>query len=254
MNSEYKSKKIKLKITSTEHRPLKYEEINSFEIENNVKLPNDFKEFIIKYNGATFDKNRFYISETKFFELENIIEFQKMEFYDLGSAAFFHESDEELHKKLLVIYDVDHPHGDCLGLILGEKEPGKILYSDCNDIKILANNWDEFINNSNPGFGNEFEEVCFLENKEKIIKLITSGFDLNIQLEDPDNPTPLSLIIEKCKENKNFEEIVDLILNSNYLVLDSDLNSAIKSNNFEIMKKVFEKIKVKIKYLILRIS
>ncbi|MBO2535602.1 SMI1/KNR4 family protein [Rummeliibacillus suwonensis] len=135
------------------HDNLSLEQIEKFEIENNVKLTELYKSFLLKWNGGKVIPNLFMISNEQGPSVLNV-------FYGIGDmydnlTDFIDIMDERLPLGFIPIGD--DPSGNVV--CLGTKDPyyDKIYFwdheqeteepDDMSNMHFLANNIDEFLDN-----------------------------------------------------------------------------------------------------------
>lgn len=135
------------------HDNLSLEQIEKFEIENNVKLTELYKSFLLKWNGGKVIPNLFMISNEQGPSVLNV-------FYGIGDmydnlTDFIDIMDERLPLGFIPIGD--DPSGNVV--CLGTKDPyyDKIYFlnheqeteepDDMSNMYFLANNIDEFLDN-----------------------------------------------------------------------------------------------------------
>lgn len=135
------------------HDNLSLEQIETFEIENNVKLTERYKSFLLKWNGGKVIPNLFMISDKQGPSVLNV-------FYGIGDmydnlADFIDIMDERLPLGFIPIGD--DPSGNVI--CLGTKDPfyNNIYFwdheqesedpDDMSNMYFLANDIEEFLNN-----------------------------------------------------------------------------------------------------------
>ncbi|WP_146553491.1 SMI1/KNR4 family protein [Rummeliibacillus sp. SL167] len=135
------------------HDNLSLEQIEKFEIENNVKLTELYKSFLLKWNGGKVIPNLFMVSNEQGPSVLNV-------FYGIGDmydnlTDFIDIMDERLPLGFIPIGD--DPSGNVV--CLGTKDPyyDKIYFlnheqeteepDDMSNMYFLANNIDEFLDN-----------------------------------------------------------------------------------------------------------
>ena len=135
------------------HDNLSLEQIEKFEIKNNVKLTELYKSFLLKWNGGKAIPNLFMISDEQGPSVLNV-------FYGIGDmydnlTDFIDIMDERLPLGFIPIGD--DPSGNII--CLGTKDPyyDKIYFwdheqepedpDDMSNMYFLANDIDEFLDN-----------------------------------------------------------------------------------------------------------
>lgn len=135
------------------HENLSLEQIEKVEIENDVKLPKKYKDFLLKYNGRKATPNLFMISDEQGPSVLNV-------FYGIGDmydnlTDFIDIMDERLPLGFIPIGD--DPSGNVI--CLGTENPNyeKIYFwdheqepedpNDMSNMYFLANDINEFLNN-----------------------------------------------------------------------------------------------------------
>ncbi|MGG1217943.1 SMI1/KNR4 family protein [Priestia endophytica] len=135
------------------HDNLSLEQIEEFEIENNVKLTELYKRFLLKWNGGKVTPNLFMISDEQGPSVLNV-------FYGIGDmydnlTDFIDIMDERLPSGFIPIGD--DPSGNVI--CLGTTDPyyDKIYFwdheqepedpDDMSNMYFLANDIDEFLDN-----------------------------------------------------------------------------------------------------------
>ncbi|WP_053360877.1 SMI1/KNR4 family protein [Bacillus sp. FJAT-27251] len=135
------------------HDNLSIEQIERFELENNIKLTERYRSFLLKWNGGKVRPNLFMISDEQGPSVLNV-------FYGIGDmydnlTDFIDIMDERLPLGFLPIGD--DPSGNVI--CLGTKDPyyEKIYFwgheqepedpDDMSNMYFLANDIDEFLDN-----------------------------------------------------------------------------------------------------------
>lgn len=257
MKENYSTTKKQLVFTE-ENRNLSLDDIEKFEKENELTFPDDFKNFLLIYNGTSTDERNKFIyrfdddTEDNEFCLIGFIDLEDMEVFkdtdcyeewrenvDDDSIPFFYDN------LLCIAYTDDSGHSE-ICISLDERNKGSI-YLVCDKspslTAFLSNSFTNFINSFFPTYENEFEEACKLENSKKAIELIKSGFNLNTEY----SSSILAEVISIAWRNKDFIEVLNLILNSDYNPSEEDFMASISYQNLEIVKSISSKIKKKCK-------
>jgi hypothetical protein len=146
-------RRINMSVIFGSHDNLSLEQIEKFEIENNVQLTDLYKSFLLKWNGGKVTPNLFMISVEQGPSVLNV-------FYGIGDmydnlTDFIDIMDERLPFGFIPIGD--DPSGNVI--CLGTKNPyyDKIYFwdheqepedpNDMTNMYFLANNIDEFLVN-----------------------------------------------------------------------------------------------------------
>ncbi len=127
------------------------QDINLFQNENEVNLPQSYVEFLLKYNGGYPEESNFKISEEQGESLVN-------KFYGLGDmksnlGKVFDLLEEEIPKEFISI--ANDPGGNEILIGVSGKFKGKIYFwvhdiepeNEMGNMFILADDFDEFLNN-----------------------------------------------------------------------------------------------------------
>lgn len=192
--------KLKQKITNKGSK-IYLKNISDWEIKNNVNLPDDYKNFLLKYNGGNPSLNTFNSKKGKiyqilsFFELSNILD-EKYVDYDSYIPKY--------------MYPIGNDSGGNLILISLEKDTyGNIIYwsHESSEIEIIENSFNNFFNILTV-FKHEldFEEYCENNQIDKAIELVRKGLDINTK-----NESGLKLIQLVCFYHINKKHSMKLI-------------------------------------------
>lgn len=132
------------------NKKISLEEIDEFEKNYDIKLPEQYKKFMIKYNGGYPELSSFIISEQEGESLVN--KFYGLEDDDCSLAEAFDYLEDVLPKDFISI--ADDPAGNEICLGIDGKYEGKIYFwfhdrnheSQINNMYFLADSFDEFFN------------------------------------------------------------------------------------------------------------
>lgn len=201
---------MKLKI-AVPNKKISLEEINTFEKEKNIILPEDYKHFLLECNGGKPNENRYELLDKEGQEYWIEVDY----FYSLDEIEIHKNCSFCIDKKrdfLFIGYDAKNEFKIAIDL----EEPFKIRFFDyCHEIffDLLANSFDEFINNFFPKYDNEYQRLCETGNFEGIKKLIESGFDLTIKDRKNRSILRYTLFENYIYRNKyNFLELIKILL------------------------------------------
>ena len=135
------------------HNNLSLEQIEKFEIENNVKLTELYKSFLLRWNGGKVIPNLFMISDEQGPSVLNV-------FYGIGDmydnlTDFIDIMDERLPLGFIPIGDDPSGNVICIGtknpyyekIYFWDHEQESETPDDMSNMYFLANNIDEFLDN-----------------------------------------------------------------------------------------------------------
>ncbi|MBU3104326.1 SMI1/KNR4 family protein [Clostridium gasigenes] len=133
-----------------ENEKINMKEIEEFELKHDVKLPNDYIDFLLKFNGGYPHESTFKISDE---HGESVVN----KFYGIGDMKgnldrVFEILDGELPEGFISIGD--DPAGDEICIGINEKYYGKIYLwihdmesdEELSNIFFLAESFDDFFN------------------------------------------------------------------------------------------------------------
>lgn len=236
---EYRITKRALKLKYGSETPLTEKNILKFEKKYKIRIPEQFRNFLSKYNGIQVDHEHYYqIGKDK--STGFIVDsFCCLEDCKIGyNEDTFDEETGDVNppKSLMNIAITEDGHREIYICIETGKNYGKIYYCEDREpstVLIISNNFEEFFNGSLPKFLNEFEEVCYYNDDKSAIELINNGFKLNHKFSY--RSSILELAISRTIENPNFINVVKLILDKGFPITN-ELLEAVRVNNFEIVK------------------
>lgn len=190
MSEDYKKKKRPLPIIPPKIKP-KIEDIETFEINKNISLPNDFKEFLINYNDCEFEEHLYDFSEIDsmlHFELDSLgIDIKLFELYSEKKEEYkeFEIDFPDLFESFLAFSYAEGGHAQICISVSGDNK-GNVYYVYDEDIDMtfkITDSFTEFLNSSVSPYENEFQEACDTGNESLGIEVINNGLDLNTKNE-----------------------------------------------------------------------
>ena len=132
------------------HERLSKEDLNSFENKHNITLPQDYRDFLLEYNGGYPLTGTYKISEEIGESILNI-------FYGIGSMYDNLEKKFDIFDEILDIGFIpiaDDPSGNQICIGINQEYFGQIYHwahdeeqDGMKNMYFLANNIDEFLDN-----------------------------------------------------------------------------------------------------------
>mgnify|MGYP001580052342 CR=1 FL=1 len=153
-----------------------------FETNNNIKLPNDFKKFLLKYNGGNPKPNKF-LFQTKYGEnREDIIEF-----YCLNKITDDGDGDNVYIPEGTFVIG-ENSNSDLILIALNKENYGKIYFWEINtgETFFVNESFDKFYSSLHEFIYRnklDFEEYCSNREFDKAIELVKNGLDINTKNE-----------------------------------------------------------------------
>lgn len=241
MDQEYKKRKRILPVIPPKIKP-KIEDIEKFEKDKNITLPDDFKEFLKKNNDCELENHTY-----DFSEIDSILEFEldctlgiDMELFELYTERKkeyieFENDFPDLFESFLVFAYAEGGHAEICISISGNNK-GNIYYVYDEDIDItfkIADSFNEFLNSSLSTYDNEFEEACDKGNQELAIELINKGLNLDIKVGES------SLLNLAIRSKYDMNNLIKMLVEKG-ISLDSSINNASSYGKLEVVKYLFE--------------
>lgn len=136
-----------------EFDPITEQDLLSFEKGIDLKLPEDYKEFIIRNNGGYPTLTKFLFTDTRGNPSESLVDYffpVGTDFmYNVGALYDFMKSEDRLPNGMLPIaYD---PFGNMVCISLSGEAHGSVYFWDHelefeeNNLSIIANSFSDFI-------------------------------------------------------------------------------------------------------------
>lgn len=240
---EYRTTKRPLKLMYGTETPSTEKKILKFERKFKVKIPEQFKHFLLKYSGIQVDReNQYQIGNDKStgFILDH---FHYLEDCEVGyNENTFNEEtgDVDPPKGLMNIAITEDGHREIYICVEECVNYGEIYYCEDREpdtVLLICDSFEEFFNGSLPTFLNEFEEACHYNDDKWATELIHNGFRLNHIFTY--RKSILELAISRSGENPDFINVVKLILKKGFHI-KNEILEAVRVNNFEIVKLLVE--------------
>lgn len=203
---------MKVKITNKGNK-ITEKELKLFEKENNITFPEDFRQFLLKYNGG-LPKPSYYVCgeglgiNTRVEQKVSLVQITEFFSYQGGNLG------DEAEPENIFLFGCDLA-GDYFGICLSGEDIGKIYFwshedTSDSDLYLIANNFDEFFNGlqENPNV-TDFEKYCETNDVKSIKALLDNGLDINtLIVPNHDGYSLLNVAITARKP-----EIIKLLLN-----------------------------------------
>lgn len=238
-HKEYREQKRRLIFEEGTQIYITIEEISQFEKENKIKIPEQYLDFLIRYNGVKVNTNNCYLISEERDEYLGILGFTELKNAEIGQNE--NNFDEETGtikppKGLMSLaYMEDSPHTEMFICIEENENYGKVYYCEdrVSDFQVLvSDSFNEFINSSYTIFNYEWEEVCEYGFKERAKELIQNDY----KVEEND----FNLLGKALDSSFNMNEAIIKIIERGDNIEGMLCFSAYK-NNFEIVKELFNK-------------
>ena len=184
--------KVKLVVENKYPKP-SLKEIENFEKEMKISLPQDYKDFLICYGGGEVEmsyislfKSKYYEESlviTRFFELRELKEENKNNYNIIPQKNMFITIAEDGDKKNSLIISLTEKDYGKIFLNQNSFMPSKSYYKKYfnynDDLILFADNFNEFINSFEELETFEFEDLCQSKKFEEAIDLVKNGLDVN---------------------------------------------------------------------------
>jgi hypothetical protein len=181
------------------------EQINTFEKINGITLPNEYKKFLIEFNGGKPENSHKYVVRNMYgkdywMELEELFSIDKIDTHlnceYCPNLVFIGKSN---HGTISINLDEDEYKGNL------------ILFQACGCIEdYLAENFDNFLNSFLPRYDNEFQRLCELKDFEDLKNLLNNGFNPKIN-NSKGKSLLYELIFEHYQRNNYDSKYLDIL-------------------------------------------
>jgi hypothetical protein len=203
-------KDMRLKIIDP-NQPINEKDIEYLESEKSISFPQDYKSFLLESNGGKPERNRYDLVNTDGNEYWIEIDY----FYGLNEVEIHKGCEFCLDKEREFIFIAYSIKNQCK-IAIDLSEPFKIRFFDyCHEIffDLLANNFNEFINNFHPRYDNEYQRLCDIDDFDGLKKLLDSGFDVNTKDRNGKSILRSTIFDNYIDKNKyNYLEIIKILL------------------------------------------
>ncbi len=230
-HEEFKKTRKKLPFKKGTNKPLKIEEIIFFENKHKIRIPEQYRDFILSNNGVEPVLNQIEIKigdeESGYFCIGCFVELKYSEVGDTENNYDEENNKVKPPKGLMNICYLDGDHPEIFINIEEGKNYGKIYYCEDRDppyALIIRNSFDDLINNVLPWHEFEFEECCDCGDVERASHLIKNDYKY------PDD-TYKSLITQALESDYDMTEVIKLLIN--------------KENNQNNLKGIINRVKSK---------
>lgn len=278
---DIRKKREKIIIEEGSQEKVSLEEIIKFEEKYNIKIPEQYRDFLLEFNGVNIEVGQF-IPPDDDNDVISLVNFSNLEYSEVGTSddSFSEDGFSVLPPKgFLTIADTSGGHSEILICVEQNENYGKIFYNEERQEEwtyLLANSFEEFFNNSIPKYENEFHKYCMEGEIEKAINLVNNGFKCDYMVyfalegnynygndKQKDFLELIKLLIEKGADLSgmlsysafiNATEIVKLIhqkggnINERNFYGTKALDEALNNKNFELIEyliKSSDNIKMK---------
>lgn len=170
-------------------------DIEKIEQKYNLSFPVEYKNFMLKYNGGEpadllfkpqeIQDHRLQVFE--FYSLERLEEFLEVIKKEMASKEEFYMLMYQRYgkEKMIIIGEIGW-NSSALCVCYSEKDYGKVYFINMNEVNddefhLLANNFDEFMNNFSSPFAHDFEEACEIGDYDKARKIFEKGIDFELK-------------------------------------------------------------------------
>jgi hypothetical protein len=221
---------------------IKEENILRFEQNFSIELPDDYKNFLLQYNGGIPDKLILSVEKYGDSILKELYGIVDEQIRDIPSniktynnripSEFIPIGCDQLGNQIIMGVGTKYKHKIYFWWHEGESESEKPVYSN---IYLISENFTSFIESlkdiPEDSKGN-FEDFFKDENYNEIKKLLESGWDVNTPFEN--QLTPVQFITLR-----NNIEILKLLI-GNKANLDGCIDHAITNNHFEVLELLLQ--------------
>lgn len=182
-HEEYKNTRKKLSIKKGTNKPLTIEEIIEFENKNKIKIPKQYKKFLLENNGAEPVINQIEMingnPDSDYFGINCFVQLKYAEVGDTLDNYDEENNNVKPPKGLMNIAYLDGDHPELFICVEKGKNYGKIFFCvdrEPSSIELIRENFNELLENILPYNDYEFEEYCDCGNIEKAKELILNGY------------------------------------------------------------------------------
>lgn len=233
---------MKLEILKN-NKKISLEEIKILENSFNLKLPKEYKKFLLENDGGKPSSNLVLkplhevykiIKIETFFSLEQVYNFLEVikEARLSNETEYFSPYLKYSKNKMLIIAETYENLFICI--CFGDENIGKIYAVNHNyDVKFifLSNNLKEFLNDFQLPYAHDFEAACELGDYEGAKAIFDKGIDLNLLTYNDYS------ILDLALKHKLFDIVEQIIKKQKPKGI---IFSAMKSFNSEVLKFVLE--------------
>lgn len=136
------------------HNSLDISELEAFEKRNNIHLPIEYREFILKYNGGKPVPNSFNFIDSDGKKSNSLVQYflsihNEKSFDNMELTYEYNINEERIPSYILPI--ASDPFGNYICISTKEESYGKIYFCDHeaatnNNLCFVSNNFNEFLN------------------------------------------------------------------------------------------------------------
>ena len=152
-------------------------------LERNLRkqLPNDYRQYLKLFNGASFKNNAFYIKDNDYSVLHNMYRLtNEADYFDLLNRY----EDNKYYSNIGLLVIADDNTGNFIAINLNNNSLGSICFIDRDtedSIVTISESFDDFVNNlchlgQILDFEDKVEEIIFYNNVNLFSELLREGY------------------------------------------------------------------------------